>query len=68
YPPMCHRQHLLLTYPLISYPHPDVHGWCNMFEKIGVYGVVLTAHVVLNGAKKTYTLKMWVIILKESHI
>ncbi|MDA6694315.1 hypothetical protein OSL25_24355, partial [Escherichia coli] len=54
--------------PLISYPHPDVHGWCNMFEKIGVYGVVLTAHVVLNGAKKTYTLKMWVIILKESHI
>ncbi|CAM8573273.1 EutP/PduV family microcompartment system protein [Escherichia coli] len=29
-----------------------------MFEKIGVYGVVLTAHVVLNGAKKTYTLKM----------
>ncbi len=40
-----------------------------MFEKIGVYGVVLTAHVVLNGAKKkTYTLKMWVIILKESHI
>lgn len=24
-----------------------------MFEKIGVYGVVLTAHVVLNGAKKT---------------
>ena len=42
--------------------------WCNMFEKIGVYGVVLTAHVVLNGAKKTYTLKMWVIILKESHI
>ncbi|MDA6844246.1 hypothetical protein OSL54_19325, partial [Escherichia coli] len=57
-----------LTYPLISYPHPDVHGWCNMFEKIGVYGVVLTAHVVLNGAKKTYTLKMWVIILKESHI
>ena len=39
-----------------------------MFEKIGVYGVVLTAHVVLNGAKKTYALKMWVIILKESHI
>ena len=39
-----------------------------MFEKIGVYGVVLTAHVVLNGAKKTYTLKMWVIILKENHI
>lgn len=29
-----------------------------MFEKIGVYGVVLTAHVVLNGAKETYTLKM----------
>ncbi|WP_213078739.1 hypothetical protein, partial [Escherichia coli] len=46
----------------------SLHGWCNMFEKIGVYGVVLTAHVVLNGAKKTYTLKMWVIILKESHI
>lgn len=39
-----------------------------MFEKIGVYGVVLTALVVLNGAKKTYTLKMWVIILKENHI
>ncbi|EQY42475.1 hypothetical protein G948_01625 [Escherichia coli UMEA 3221-1] len=39
-----------------------------MFEKIGVYGVVLTAHVVLNGAKKTYTLKMWVIILKENHM
>ena len=39
-----------------------------MFEKIGVYGGVLTAHVVLNGAKKTYTLKMWVIILKENHI
>ncbi|EFI3643329.1 hypothetical protein GY510_005746, partial [Escherichia coli] len=48
----------MLTYPLISYPHPDVHGWCNMFEKIGVYGVVLTAHAVLNGAKETYTLKM----------
>jgi hypothetical protein len=27
-------------------------------KKIGVYGVVLTAHVVLNGAKETYTLKM----------
>ncbi len=39
-----------------------------MFENIGVYGVVFTAHVVLNGAKKTYTLKMWLIILKENHI
>lgn len=39
-----------------------------MFEKIGVYGVVLTAHAVLNGAKETYTLKMRVMILKESHI
>ena len=39
-----------------------------MFEKIGVYGVVLTAHAVLNGAKETDTLKMWVIILKENHI
>nr|DAK04501.1 MAG TPA: hypothetical protein [Caudoviricetes sp.] len=49
---MCHRRYLLLTYPLISYPHPDVHRWCNMFEKIGVYGLVFIANVVLNGAKK----------------
>nr|DAW84849.1 MAG TPA: hypothetical protein [Bacteriophage sp.] len=52
YQPMCHRRYLLLTYPLISYPHPDVHRWCNMFEKIGVYGLVFIANVVLNGAKK----------------
>ncbi|OOK45185.1 hypothetical protein BMT95_25420 [Escherichia coli] len=39
-----------------------------MFEKIGVYGLVFIANVVLNGAKKTDTLKMWVIILKENHI
>ncbi|EFI4180603.1 hypothetical protein C9Z87_21760 [Escherichia coli] len=39
-----------------------------MFEKIGVYGLVFIANVVLNGAKKTDILKMWVIILKENHI
>lgn len=39
-----------------------------MFEKIGVYGVVLIVYVVFNGVKKIYILKMWVIILKESYI